>query len=193
MIKKIAVLAILSSLGMTGCASTADYGCKMPNACAPVHNNYQKATKDKSWGGWTVDGSSVDEKGNPVKPEENTDKKAAKQKVNMTLVPKPFVATGEPVYVPPTPWRVWLSPTPAGDGSIASGSYVWFVTPGHWHYLGNDWPSNTLGVNTQVAGESFDGGTDMLHPIKPSQLGFVPGKSTHRKGVLEDMVQPEGN
>lgn len=190
MIRKIAILcAALTTVALTGCASGPSYQCPMPDACAPVHDNYNKALKDHSWGGWTVDGSSSSEKDSGDKGSSSEKPKA----VRMEMAPKPFVATGKPVYVPPTPWRMWLAPTPAGDGSIASGSYVWFVTPGHWDYLGNKWPSNVLGANVKVpdaSGGTIDENGD-LSPIQPNQLGFTPGATTQRQGILSNMVQPQ--
>ncbi|MDN5874109.1 MAG: hypothetical protein L0H29_06965, partial [Sinobacteraceae bacterium] len=106
----------------------------------------------------------------------------------------PFVsgqdAAPGPAYTPPRPWRVWLAPYSRNDGTLASGSYLWFTTPGHWNYLGRQWqapPFASIPKQTQTFGSADTGANG---PVPPSELGFTPGQARAPKGVLDNITQP---
>jgi len=71
-------------------------------------------------------------------------------------------AGGTPVWTPGQVYRAWTSPWTDAEGYLHSGGYVYFNTPGHWIY-------GTMTASGPAAG--------VLHPIKPSELGFKPGGS----------------
>ncbi len=200
--KAILILAIGSV--MTGCTSTPGYECKIPGACAPVKQNYDQAVADTSWSGWAVGDKSGESTGGLGGDKKLSPKEEAKAIQEQTiaiktaqanLAPKAYLGTDKPVYVPPQPWRAWLAPAPVADGSVVSGSYVWFVTPGYWQYMGNKWPAIPLSsqASADKASPEWLTKSGELQPIKPSALGFTPGKQVQRQGVITDMTQPEAN
>lgn len=203
--KKTTLILALGGLltGLSGCTSTPGYECKIPGACAPVKQNYDQAVADTSWSGWAVgdhSGDGKEESGNQKMTEKQKEaaikeQTVAVKAVQATMSPKAYLGTDKPVYTPPKPWRAWLAPAPVADGSVVSGSYVWFVTPGYWTYLGNKWPASPLGVAAKNSGADVSWLTQSgeLQPIKPSQLGFTPGKSVQREGVISSMTQPEAS
>ncbi|MHB1666127.1 TraV family lipoprotein [Thiomonas sp.] len=71
-------------------------------------------------------------------------------------------AGGTPVWTPGQVYRAWTAPWTDAEGYLHSGGYVYFNTPGHWSY-------GSLTASGPAAG--------VLHPIKPSALGFTPGGS----------------
>lgn len=198
------ILALAGAITIvSGCTSTPGYECKIPGACAPVKQSYDEAVADTSWSGWAVgdhSGNSTEKSGDEKltkkqKADALKEQSVAVKAVQATMAPKAYLGTDKPVYTPPKPWRAWLAPAPVADGSVVSGSYVWFVTPGYWTYLGNKWDASPLGVASKGSGSDVSWLTQSgeLQPIKPSQLGFTPGKSVQREGVISDMTQPEAS
>lgn len=180
-------------------AACADHGyqCPMPDACAPVHDNYDAARGDASWNGWMAgdpDGSKYEEslKDHKKKKKDKDKDKPAQPAVPAALqVPGRDAAQG-PIYAPPRPWLVWLAPYSRADGTLESGTYVWFTSEGHWNYLGRDWQAAPLaGSGGGGAGSLGQSDSGAIHPLYPDQLGFKPGKPVAQKGVLENIAQPE--
>ena len=100
-------------------------------------------------------------------------------------------AVDRPIYTPPAPWVVWLGPWSRDDGTLESGNYVWFTTPGHWTYLGRRWQAPPQATGTDATSSSESDVSKMVHPVLPSDLGFQPGRPVAEKGVLEDIEQPQ--
>lgn len=171
---------VLAAATLTGCA-TPGYECKAPMACNPVHGNYQKAVSDTGWNGWQAGND------NPAPG----DKTAANTVVQTAAagglrVPGNDALDG-PVYTAPRPWRVWLAPYSRADGTLESGTYIWFTTPGHWTYLGRSWIAPPFATRAPDAGADHPA----LHPVEPTDLGFTPGKAVAPTGVLNDIRQPD--
>ncbi|MDI3258433.1 MAG: TraV family lipoprotein [Sinobacteraceae bacterium] len=194
------LLAAAASALLAGCASDHGYRCPMPEACAPVYDNYKAAVADDDWYGW----ASGDSEGSRFADKDGKDAKKDKKSKNNASSDKRALDVGElqppgrdagpsPIYAPPRPWQVWLAPTRRADGTLESGSYVWFTTEGHWNYLGNTWSASPLAGSggSAAAKNDSDGDDSMLHPLAPSDLGFTPGKAAAPKGVLENIAQPD--
>ncbi len=177
------LLAALPVLALAGCA-TPGYECKAPLACNPVHGNYQKSVSDTGWKGWQAgnDNPAADGKHHDAAANSMVQTAAA----GGLRVPGGDALSG-PVYTAPRPWRVWLAPYSRADGTLESGTYIWFTTPGHWTYLGRSWIAPPFASTAPDAGE----GHADLHPIAPGTLGFTPGKAVAPSGVLNDIRQPD--
>jgi hypothetical protein len=172
------LLAPFLALPLAGC-SDHGYQCEMPIACAPIHKNYEAALADTSWDGWKA--GEPDTASNP--DEDEKDRKVPAERAK--LHPPEADATPGPIYAPPAPLRVWLAPWSRADGSLESGQYVWLTLPGHWTYLGQDWPASPL-----PAGVTDKQQDEEMRPLRPSDLGFKPVPSNVPKGVLPNMAQP---
>lgn len=176
------------TLVLAGCA-TPGYECKKPLACNPVHRNYQKSVSDTAWNGWQAGND------NPATAGKDGSKQGSQKAVVQAAaagalrVPGGDALSG-PVYTAPRPWRVWLAPYSRGDGTLESGTYIWFTTPGHWTYLGRNWIAPPFASAAPDA-NSTDGET--LHPLAPDALGFTPGKATAPTGVLNNIQQPNAD
>lgn len=161
-------------IALAGC-STTGYQCPVPRACSPVHVTYQEARHDTSWSGWKVKPLPEHGSKDTADPEGHSAGSAGRSGATETV---------RPIYVPPHPWRAWLAPWSDGSGRLVSGSYVWFTTPGHWRYLGRDWPATPIATQTRSSAQGI------LAPVYPNALGFVPGKAAAPEGVLQNMAQP---
>lgn len=190
-----------------GCASQPDYGCAIPEACAPVHENYDHAVSDDSPDGWVSEGADP---GLPpgVEPLEDTKKENAEddsdgwfsgwfssKKENTKILP---VMAGETdthdgaVFVPPKPHRIWLSHWKGVSGELNSGNYTYLTTPGYYLYMEERYLALPYGAKS--SGSDATGITGMpratFTPVRPDQLGFQADEAPVQSGVLEDMVQP---
>lgn len=174
----------LGALALAGCANHG-YKCPKPEACNPVHYNYQSAVADNGWEGWQA-GRDRYRKPESGKPEPASAGSVGKR-LGGAKIPEGDAVSG-PVYTPPQPWRVWLAPYSRGDGTLESGTYVWFTSPGHWTYLGRSWAAPPFA--SKAPGDAPAGGANMISPVPPSALGFVPGKAKAPKGVLDNIAQP---
>lgn len=178
--RPVLLVLMVSSLLLAGCADEG-YDCPTPEACAPVHETFREAQSDTSWSGWAVGEASGHTSGS----------RQAHTTIGHTaslgaLAPSVADAVGGPVYVPPTPWRAWLAPWSDGRGRLVSGDYVWFVTPGHWHYLGRDLPADA------AAGDAPTTVDTTIAPVAPDDLGFAPGETTkNATGIIDNMAQPK--
>jgi len=66
---------------------------------------------------------------------------------------------GMPVFTPPKPHRLWIAPWHDANKILHGGEYLYYTTPGHWNY-------GTL--------TSPGDGAEVMGPIKPQDLGFIP-------------------
>ncbi|HEX7381934.1 MAG TPA: TraV family lipoprotein [Nevskiaceae bacterium] len=186
--KRLLGLALpLVALALTACA-TKGYECVAPYACNSVRHNYNSAVHDDGWRGWQAGqpGEVPPKKGQRGADQVSV---AASGGLAGLQFPTGGGTLAGPVYTPPQPWRVWLAPYSRADGTLESGTYIWFTTPGHWTYLGKHW------IAPPMAGPRYDGTTlggdgGDLGPIAPAALGFTPGKALAPKGVLSDITQP---
>lgn len=77
--------------------------------------------------------------------------------------------SGSPVYTPPRVHRAWSAPWTDADGRLHGGEYTYFTTPGGWNYGSLKSPGQA-----GAAMGSARGGSNMMGPVRPSQLGFTP-------------------
>lgn len=192
---------------LAGCASQPDYGCSIPDACAPVHENYDLSTKDESKDGWVSEGA--DPALPPgVEPQEKERKKGREsaddsgwfdgwfgkkeeQKVTPVMAGETDVHDGA-VFVPPKPHRVWLSHWKGSAGELNSGNYTYLTTPGYYIYMGERYLALPYGAESNSSGAAGLPGVPRatFTPVRPDQLGFQSSESEAPSGVLDDMVQP---
>ncbi|QHS09086.1 hypothetical protein [Sinimarinibacterium sp. NLF-5-8] len=184
----LAFVALVAAATVSGCATKRS--CPTPMSCSSVKHNYEAAVVDDDWKGWQAGepeegpGTGGGTARHPlVMPPSQYDR------VGM-LVPNSGGAVDAPMYSPPRPWRVWLAPTSRADGTLESGSYVWFTTPGHWSYMGRQWVAPPFAMNQNEQGGFSYGDDAMLSPVAPDDYGFIPGQPVVKPGILENMTQP---
>lgn len=78
---------------------------------------------------------------------------------------------GQPVFRPPEPHRVWVSPYRDSRNLLHGGEYVYYVVGGAWNY----------GTLTQPGS-----GSELLGPLSPKDLGFKPTYNIEDKDVFKD-------
>lgn len=200
---------LLAAGVLAGCASQPDYSCDIPDACAPVHDNYEQAVNDEDLEGWVSDGAD------PQLPEEaerrEREKREAKRREregwffglfggesdDASIEDRPVIQ-GETdvhdgaVYIPPRPHRIWLGHWKGESGELNSGNYTYLTTPGYYLYMGEKYLALPYGVDSKADTAAGLSGMPRatFSPIRPDQLGFRAEESDVPKGVLDSMVQP---
>lgn len=149
---------------LTACSSMGhiDYDCKLHDVqaakCASVEDAYKASRKGK-----VGDRQSVFE---------SADAGRAPGATGGSVDNRPFfqgersgypdaAQQGMPVFKQPKVMRVWHAPYVDADGSLRSGEYSYFATPGAWNY-----------GSLKQAGAAANSG--MFEPTKPDALGFNP-------------------
>ena len=184
------VIAAAAVATLAGCASHG-YTCPIPDACAPIHDNYEKSVADTGWDGWQAGGGAPGGKKDEPLGAPGSSGGVPAPPVPAEMRPSGRDATDRPIYTPPAPWVVWLAPWSRDDGTLESGTYVWFTTPGHWSYLGRRWEAPPQPTGADATSAVPSSGARTVRPISPADLGFQPGRPTAQKGVLEDIEQPQ--
>src|SRR5699024_3965081 len=88
---------------------------------------------------------------------------SAKADGNPLFSPGPGHGLSGPIFKPATPRRLWVAPWTDANGTLHSGEYLYFLSPGHWRYG----PLKAPGAASGVMG-----------PVAPQDLGFTPGSGT---------------
>jgi hypothetical protein len=208
---KFKTLFLVSSIAaIAGCASQPDYGCDIPEACAPVNENYQLALQDENPTGWVSEGANpnLPPGVKPIEKEEppvNSSRKeeggfwsglfgSDEDENKIEIVPIMGGETdvyGGAVFVPPRPHRIWLGHWKGRSGELNSGNYTYLTTPGYYNYQGERYLALPYNVSSNGAAQGPTGLSEAtLSPVRPDQLGFRPKESKQPSGVLDDMVQP---
>jgi hypothetical protein len=203
------VLAMsVSGVVLSGCASQPDYRCEIPEACAPVHENYDLAIKDEQLDGWVSDGAdpSLPPGVEPKEEESDSDDNGNggwfnswfggddSNKQDLAPIAQAEVDVhGGAVFVPPRPHRIWLDHWKGEGGELNSGNYTYLTTPGYYIYMGERYMALPYGVSSDgsAAVDTFNGiPRATFSPVRPDDLGFDSIESDRPSGVLDDMVQP---
>jgi hypothetical protein len=206
--RKSIILAI-GAVVLSGCSSQPEYRCSIPEACAPVHENYDLATKDETKDGWVSEGADpslppgVEPKEEESSQDEDDDgwfsgwfssdsEEERRAKLQPVMSGEVDVHSG-PVFVPPRPHRIWLAHWKGEAGELNSGNYTYLTTPGYYHYMGEKYLALPYGVESgqSAQAETFNGiPRATFSPVRPDDLGFDAVESDTPTGVLDGMVQP---
>lgn len=170
-------LAVAATAVLSGCA-TSKAGCDTRDASTREYCRSVMDTQRAAQAGGGTDFSVHDGGGAGDGPQQPI--WAPGRMINGAVVSGKNALAG-PVFTPAKPHRVWVAPWTDTNGTLHSGEYLYYVTPGHWNY-----------GELRAPGSA----SDALGPLRTDDYGFEPNTEAEAEqgpiGPELSLTEPDG-